>query len=136
MMELKTKLENINDDDNDIDYYNDERIKIYNIFNLYKDITNNINNLSLNNNELNSDDKVDGKVLNNGNSNNNKFENDSHKAIKRKFDCECRDIGIKCSHNRKEFVKVKKLTRYPKKIINKFIYIKYLESLKLIKIIL
>lgn len=77
-----------------------------------------------------------GKTLNNKNSNNNIFENDSPRVIKRKYDCECRDIGIKCTHNKEEFLKVKKNKVSKKKIIHFFIYIKYLESLKLIKFIL
>ena len=106
----KEELENKNDEDMDIEDLNEECLKSYNNYNLYRDITNNFNNLDLNDKDSNSDKGINGQKKNNKNTNNNIINNDSPKPIKRKSDCNCIENGIKCIHNKNDFdnCKVKK----------------------------
>ena len=105
------------DDENDNEENNEECILNYNNFNLYKDITNNINNLNLNNEDSYVDAKVNEKNLENRNSNNNIIDLTSLKPNKRKKDCDCNENGIESIHIKEDSdnVKVKKKYKYPKK---------------------
>ena len=78
--ENEIKEEDVNDNEEN----NEECILNYNNFNLYKDITNNINNLNLNNEDSYIDVKVNEKNLDNRNSNNNIIVLTSLKPNKRK----------------------------------------------------
>ena len=92
--ENEIKEEDVNDNEEN----NEECILNYNNFNLYKDITNNINNLNLNNEDSYIDVKVNEKNLDNRNSNNNIIDITSLKPNKRKKDCDCNEYGIECIH--------------------------------------
>ena len=100
-------MANKTDDYIDFDEKNDESLKNYNIFILYKDITNIFKSLSLNNNDAKSNFKAYERLLNKGNYNNLIFD-DSHRPFKRKNDWICGEIGINCTHIKQDFVKVKK----------------------------
>ena len=78
---------------------------------MYKDITNNINNLNLNNEDSYIDVKVNEKNLDNRNSNNNIIDITSLKPNKRKKDCDCNENGIECIHIKEDSdnFKVKKI---------------------------